>query len=76
MAQQTERSIGEYFNEIENDVIRSKAIKNAIDQGRSLMDMKANSLSSAINKGMNWAATPEGSSYWNIICTKAQKEQI
>lgn len=61
-------SYEEWFDRL-NEPYRTQAIVNCIDRhgGRHMQQQKAYSLEEAINAGLLWENTPEGSEYWNII---------
>ena len=73
MSEKMVRSIGEWFNEIQDDEVCAKAIKNTKNCSKRTLEDKALSLHDAIDKGMTWSNTPEDHGYWSKKFFEAQK---
>lgn len=72
----TKKTVRQYY-EMLPEPYRSQAIKNCRDEhGESRLDREALSLHHAIDYGMYWSATPEGSSYWGDLADKAAHGKI
>ena len=68
-------TIGEWYNTIQDEDIRSRAILNTQKQDKSFTTM-VHSMYEAINQGIRWASTNEGYEYWKEIAHRSKKEQI
>jgi hypothetical protein len=67
----TEKSIRAWYETLP-DPYRDQAMRNCIDKyGPDRLDQMCMSLGHAIDMGMYWSSTLEGSSYWSSLCEKA-----
>ena len=72
-ANDTQRTIKEWFELVEDDKLKKKLFKYAKKYTLNGLCFGANSFSEALVNGFNWGYTKEKGSYWSNICDNPPK---